>query len=75
MIRLMQKEISYRLVKDTPQLRLEFPFPDTREWWKTKVSDGHPVIAGPAHLYCTLSREDTSAILLDTKGLARSWQT
>ncbi|GAA6060548.1 hypothetical protein JCM10212_006912 [Sporobolomyces blumeae] len=29
-------EVSYRTVKDTPQLRIEFPLPDLRAKWKTK---------------------------------------
>ncbi|BGP38162.1 metalloprotease [Rhodotorula kratochvilovae] len=31
-----QTEISYRTVKDTPQLRVEFGLPDMREHWATK---------------------------------------
>lgn len=31
-------EISYRTVKDTPQLRIEFPLPDLKSKWQTKVS-------------------------------------
>ncbi|GAA5835179.1 hypothetical protein JCM3766R1_006893 [Sporobolomyces carnicolor] len=29
-------EISYRTVKDTPQLRIEFPLPDLKSKWQTK---------------------------------------
>ncbi|GAA5998202.1 hypothetical protein JCM5350_002919 [Sporobolomyces pararoseus] len=29
-------EVSYRTVKDTPQLRIEFPLPDLKTKWKTK---------------------------------------
>lgn len=32
-----QTEITYRTVKDTPQLRIEFGLPDLREHWATKV--------------------------------------
>lgn len=30
-------EISYRTIKDSPQLRIEFGLPDLRKYWATKV--------------------------------------
>ncbi|KAK4699534.1 insulysin, partial [Phenoliferia sp. Uapishka_3] len=30
-------EVSYRTIKDSPELRLEFPIPDQRAFWKSKV--------------------------------------
>ena len=44
-----EKEISYRTVRDTPQLRIEFGLPDLREHWATKVRPFSSTLQ-PAHL-------------------------
>ncbi|GAA5999333.1 uncharacterized protein JCM10292_001210 [Rhodotorula paludigena] len=57
-------EISYRTIKDSPQLRIEFGLPDLRKYWATKP--GHFISHYVGH-------EGPGSILAELK--ARSWAT
>lgn len=34
----LNREISFRTIKNVPQLRIEFPLPEQKDHWESKVS-------------------------------------